>query len=186
MVVIFGPCAVGKMTVGQCLSEVTGYALIHNHVTIEPLLSYFDFGSPSFDRLNKLFREELIEEIAKNGTCGLIFTYVWALDVESDKQEIDGLINRFTNDIDDVCFVELSATQSARRQRNHMESRLEAKPSKQNGEWSDKNLKEMDGNYVLNSVQGHPFFYPKQHLAIENSTLEPDAVAKKIIKHFDL
>jgi shikimate kinase len=30
-IVIFGPPAVGKMTVGQELARLTGYKLFHNH-----------------------------------------------------------------------------------------------------------------------------------------------------------
>jgi shikimate kinase len=34
-VLIFGPQAVGKMTVGQELAKITGLKLFHNHMTIE-------------------------------------------------------------------------------------------------------------------------------------------------------
>ena len=37
LVIIFGPPAVGKMTVGSKLSKLTGLKLFHNHMTIEPL-----------------------------------------------------------------------------------------------------------------------------------------------------
>ena len=36
-VVIFGPQAVGKMTVGQEIEKITGLKLLHNHMTIELL-----------------------------------------------------------------------------------------------------------------------------------------------------
>ena len=41
-VVIFGPPAVGKMTVGQELAKLTGLKLFHNHMTIELVLNFFD------------------------------------------------------------------------------------------------------------------------------------------------
>lgn len=34
-VLIFGPQAVGKMTVGQELAKITGLKLFHNHMTID-------------------------------------------------------------------------------------------------------------------------------------------------------
>ena len=37
LVLIFGPQAVGKMTVGQELAKKTGLKLFHNHMTIELL-----------------------------------------------------------------------------------------------------------------------------------------------------
>ena len=37
-VFVFGPPAVGKMTVGRELAARTGYKLLHNHMTVEPVL----------------------------------------------------------------------------------------------------------------------------------------------------
>ena len=41
-ILIIGPQAVGKMTVGQELAKMTGYKLFYNHMTIERL-SFFYF-----------------------------------------------------------------------------------------------------------------------------------------------
>ncbi|MDF2884003.1 MAG: hypothetical protein K0R54_4569 [Clostridiaceae bacterium] len=35
LIIIFGPHAVGKMTVGQELSKITNLKLFHNHMTID-------------------------------------------------------------------------------------------------------------------------------------------------------
>lgn len=64
LVMIFGPPAVGKMTVGFALERLTGMPLFHNHMTIEPLLRYFPYGSPPFARLNNEFRTRIFEEVA--------------------------------------------------------------------------------------------------------------------------
>ncbi|MEE9255088.1 MAG: hypothetical protein V3U43_09140, partial [Pseudomonadales bacterium] len=80
LVIIFGPPAVGKMTVGAKLSKLTGLKLFHNHMTIEPLLELFEFGSPPFSRLLREFRRRIFEEVANDQGPGLVFTYVWALD----------------------------------------------------------------------------------------------------------
>ncbi|KAA1807131.1 hypothetical protein FXB61_003723 [Bacillus cereus] len=40
LILIFGPQAVGKMTVGQELATLTGLKLFHNHMTID-LVSQF-------------------------------------------------------------------------------------------------------------------------------------------------
>ena len=49
LVVIFGPPAVGKMTVGFELAKLTGLKLFHNHLTIELVLNFFDFSTPQFN-----------------------------------------------------------------------------------------------------------------------------------------
>jgi replication-associated recombination protein RarA len=45
MVVIYGPPAAGKLTVGQALAELTGSRLFHNHVTEHAARALFDFGT---------------------------------------------------------------------------------------------------------------------------------------------
>lgn len=43
-VLIFGPQAVGKMTVGHALEQTTELKLFHNHMTIDLLHPYFGFS----------------------------------------------------------------------------------------------------------------------------------------------
>ncbi len=57
LVMLFGPSAVGKMAVGRELSTLTGYRLFHNHMSIEPVLDVFPWGSPSFVRLTSELRQ---------------------------------------------------------------------------------------------------------------------------------
>lgn len=158
MVVIFGPGAVGKMTVGEQLAKITKYTLLQNHVTIEFLLKFFPYESPSFTRLDKLLREELIAELSKSKKNGVIFTFVWALDIDADRKYIDSLASKYTREKDKILFVELTASQPIRLKRNATEKRLSEKPSKRKRDWSDENLKEMDKNYVLNTSVDRPFF----------------------------
>ena len=44
-VIIFGPQAVGKMTVGHELENITDLRLFHNHMTIEPVHPFVSFGT---------------------------------------------------------------------------------------------------------------------------------------------
>lgn len=89
LVVLFGPPAVGKMTVGYELEKLTGLRLFHNHMTIELVLHFFDFGTPPFGRLVDEFRRRIFEEVAASDLPGLIFTYVWALDDPGDREFIE-------------------------------------------------------------------------------------------------
>jgi hypothetical protein len=51
LVIIFGPPAVGKMTVGLELQRLTGFGLFHNHMTVDPVIRLFPFDSaPYFAR----------------------------------------------------------------------------------------------------------------------------------------
>ena len=45
LILIFGPQAVGKMTVGQELATLTGLKLFHNHMTIDLVSPIFDYST---------------------------------------------------------------------------------------------------------------------------------------------
>jgi hypothetical protein len=184
LVVIFGPPAVGKMTVGMELERLTGMRLFHNHMTVDPVLQFFPFGSPPFKNLVAEFRRRIFEEVAASDLPGLIFTYVWALDDPRDKDHVDGLVKIFEKRGSRVCYVELQATQAERLVRNDTPLRLAEKKPKRDLANSRAHLLDADQRYQLNT-QGS-FFYTERHLKIENTELTPVAVAQRIIQHFAL
>jgi hypothetical protein len=173
-VVIFGPSAVGKMTVGMKLAERLGYRLFHNHASIEMVRTVFPDG-PVFRKLVLEFRQRMISEAGNSGLQGLIFTYIWGIDLACDKAEIDSYAAHF----DRAFYVELQASQSVRLQRNRTPLRLQEKPSKRDTEWSQDDLLKRDIEFRQNTLEGD-FFYPDRHLKIENDLLGPDQVADQI------
>ncbi|MDH5402774.1 MAG: AAA family ATPase [Candidatus Heimdallarchaeota archaeon] len=183
LIIIFGPPATGKMTVGRSIAEKTGLKLFHNHMTIELLLNFFPFGSPSFGQLTDLFRKELMKAVAKNDPIGLIFTYVWALDHPEDKLFIDSIVEIFRNENAEICFVELYCQIEERLRRNKTELRLLEKPSKRDISTSEIRLLESETKYTMNT-QGE-FFYDN-YLRIDNTHLQPDIVADKIVNYFQI
>jgi hypothetical protein len=184
LVVIFGPAAVGKMAVGMELERLTGLRLFHNHMTADLALRFFPFGTPQFSRLVSTFRTRLLEEVADSDLPGLIFTYIWALNDPRDKASVDDLVRIFTNRNASVCYVELSATQEERLRRNETPLRLAEKVPKRDLARSRALLLEHDATYQLNS--NGDFFYPDQHIKIDNTHLEPSEVAEQIIAAFGL
>lgn len=54
--IIVGPHAVGKMTVGQELEKITGLKLFHNHMTIELVSPFFSYGTETGKKLVHSFR----------------------------------------------------------------------------------------------------------------------------------
>jgi hypothetical protein len=83
-----------------------------------------------------------------------------------------------------VCYVELEATQAERLRRNETPLRLAEKKPKRDLENSRAHLLDADERYQLNTRDG--FFYPGQHLRIENTHLTPEDVARLIAHHFQL
>ena len=95
LVILFGPPAVGKMTVGQELEKITGLKLFHNHMSIELARNFFDFGTPAFNRLTNLFRFEIFKEVANSDLEGLIFTFVWAFGLEKEEAYVNSIVEIF-------------------------------------------------------------------------------------------
>jgi hypothetical protein len=181
-VVIFGPPAVGKMTVGYSLSHLTGYKLFHNHMTIELILNFFPYRHPQHKPLVHEFRRRIFEEVAKSDLPGLIFTCVWALEQSRSKAEIDSYCTIFRQQGGEVYFVELEANQAERIKRNRSTFRLDQKASKRDTAGSEKYLLDVDQRHKLNTE--NDFFYPENYLKINNTILSPQETAHRIVGAF--
>jgi len=181
-VVIFGPPAVGKMTVGFELAKLTGFKLFHNHMTIDLVLNFFDFGEPQFTRLVGEFRQRIFEEVAAGDFSGLIFTFVWAINLESERNYIESYCDIFRKKGAEIYFVELEADLTERLKRNETEFRLSQKTPKRNIEKSRSNLLELVEKYKLNTDDG--FFYVENYLKINNTNLSAEEVSRKIVEKF--
>ena len=177
LVLIIGSGAVGKMTVGQELMKITDLRLFHNHMMIEPVLEIFgSFNGAIIQRL----REVVFEEFLASDLEGMIFTFMWAFDMPSDREYITSLAERF----DEVYCVELVADQAVRLERNASENRLCNKASKRDIEASNGRLIREDANHRLVSEPGEiPF---ENYMRIDNTNLTPDVVAGMIKEKFSL
>ncbi|GGE57035.1 AAA family ATPase [Priestia taiwanensis] len=183
-VLIFGPQAVGKMTVGQELEKITELKLFHNHMTIELVHPFFEYGTKEGNRLVQLFRQEIFEAVAKSELPGIIFTYVWAFDVEADWEYVRKLTNLFELNGGNVYFVELEAELDERIERNKTPNRLEQKPTKRNIEKSEANLKRTYEKYRLNSYEGEITF--ANYMRINNTNLSAEEAAEIVKEKFQL
>ncbi|MGW2145197.1 hypothetical protein ACWCOT_12890 [Nonomuraea bangladeshensis] len=181
---IVGPPAVGKMTVAYEIAQLTGLKVFHNHLAIEPVLRFFEFGSEPYVRLVGEFRRRIFEEVAASDLAGLIFTFVWAFDVPADEAALERYAAPFREREGRVFYLELSASLDVRLERNKGELRLAEKPSKRDLDWSRRNLLEMDAKYQLNS--NGEFKDRADYLRIDNTELPAAAVARLAIKHFGL
>lgn len=177
LILIIGSGAVGKMTVGQELMKITDLRLFHNHMMIEPVIEIFNsFNGKVISRL----REVVFEEFLQSDNSGMIFTYMWAFDMPSDREYVLNVASKF----DEVYCVELIADRAVRLERNKTENRLANKASKRDVELSNSRLIREDTNHRLVSEPGEiPF---ENYLRIDNTSLAPDVVAQMIKDKFDL
>ena len=179
LLLLFGNSAVGKMTVGQELCKITPFRLFHNHMMIEPVLEGFGtFHGPAIARLRVVF----FEEFAKTDQYGLIFTYMWAFDMQSDWDYIAHVKEIFDLPEEDIYHVELVAPQDVRLQRNNTENRLHHKASKRDIEASNARLIRDDQNHRCESLPGEITF--PNYLRLDNSDLSAAEAARIIKKTF--
>ena len=183
-IIITGPQAVGKMTVGQELVKITNLKLLHNHMTIEVLTKIFDYSRDSFRKLNEEFRIKIFEEFAKSEEEGIIFTTTWDFDNKEEWDRIYKYSQIFKDNNAEIYIVELEANLEERLKRNKMENRLLNKPSKRNLEWSEKDLLKSVEKYRFNSKENE--IKEENYLRIDNTNLNANVVAEMIKNRFKL
>lgn len=183
LVIILGPHAVGKMTVGQELANITQLRLFHNHMSIELARKLFAYTEKEWSILNETIRKTVFELFAKGDFPGLIFTYMCAFDEQSDLDYLQNMIHLFSSNGANCYVVELCADFEERLIRNKSENRLLHKESKRNLERSEAEMRNTSEKYRLNSYDGEnlPF---ENYMKIDNTALAPDEVAKMIQTHF--
>ena len=183
LVIILGPHAVGKMTVGQELAKITGLRLFHNHMSIELTRKLFAHSEKEWSVLNETIRKTVFELFAKGDFPGLIFTYMCAFDHQEELAYLMELIKLFQSNGSKCCVVELCADFEVRLVRNKSENRLLHKESKRNLDWSESEMRATSAKYRLNSYDGEALPF-ENYLKLDNTNLGPDEVANIIKKHF--
>lgn len=181
---IFGPQAVGKMTVGQELEKITDLKLFHNHMTIELVSPFFNYGTDEGRRLVGLFRREIFEAVAKSDQYGLIFTFCWAFDQQADWDYINEVCAIFEKRGADIYFAELEADFDERVARNKTPNRLAHKPTKRALEASESRFLQTERQYRLNSLEGE--IRQPNYIRINNTHMPPEETAQKIKEAFGL
>ncbi|MFL2105498.1 hypothetical protein [Desemzia sp. FAM 23991] len=184
LIVIMGPQAVGKMTVGRELEKKIEAKLLHNHETIDLFAKFLGYGKETF-RLSDQTRKELFKAFVSNEqnvTESIIFTVVVAFDLIEDIDFLTEISEIFLEGQGRVFLIELEADLETRLQRNIGESRLEAKPSKRNIEFSRNDLLTTHEKHRLNSLPNEVTEKIKQvnYLKIDNTHLEAEKVASRI------
>lgn len=183
LVIILGPHAVGKMTVGQELEKITGLRLFHNHMSIELSRKLFNHGTEEWRVLNETIRQTTFELFAKSDFPGMIFTCICAFDFQSELDYLQKIIDLFKENGANCYVVELCADFDERLERNRSENRLLHKESKRDLDWSEAEMRATSEKYRLNSYEGETLPF-ENYLKIDNTNLPAQDVAKMIQEHF--
>lgn len=172
LIFIYGPPAVGKLTVASEISKITGSPVFHNHLT-QDLASeiYPDFCKNKF-KLAEAIRLNVFDFAAKNNT-NLIFTHVYASGDEDDKfvSNVIDIIKKYNGSI---YFVQLTAPRDVLYDRVGNESRKKFKKAhdRETLEWK---LDEFDIESCLNA---------ENTLTINTADQEAEVSARKVVEYF--
>src|SRR3954451_20810170 len=119
LVFLYGPPAVGKLTVARAIADRLPFKILHNHVTIDAVTEVLPFGSDTFWRVVGRFRRDLVAAAADEN-IDLIYTYVFA---PGDEQHVADIVLPYENAGGTVLFVQLLAPREVLLQRVLGESR---------------------------------------------------------------
>lgn len=173
LIFIYGPPAVGKLTVATELAKLTGFKLFHNHVSIQFVQSIFDFGTKTFWRLTDKFRLQMLEEAARE-KVDTIFTFVYGKGTDDDF--VRNAIHRVGLHGGRVCFVRLYCDE------RELAKRVKAKDRRRMGKISTKSkLRGVLKKYDLASEV--PF---QSSMSIDTTDKSPRGVAALISRHYKL
>ena len=172
-VFIYGPPGVGKLTVAKELSRRAGYRLFHNHVSLNCVSTVFDYGQGPFMELVHSIRYLVIEAAAREGVS-LIFTFVYALDLD------DEYVRQFCDLVEKhggrVCPVQLTCDMATLEQRVVSPGRAEMEKVS-----TVDRLRRMFQRFeMLETVRGH------ESLSIDNTDVAPEDAARRLIEHYGL
>lgn len=175
LVFLYGPPAVGKLTVAQELHNKLGYKLLYNHMIINLIDNLFPFHNPSRRKLTREFRIRIIEEAIENnlnlivtaGTAGspTLFDY------------FAELIQLVESKGGQVYMVHLTADNET------LLERVEDDFRKQHGKnFGKKEMQELISKYTILFDK----FSKKEHITIDTRKYSPQESAEKIITHYKL
>jgi hypothetical protein len=173
---LYGPPAVGKLTIAQEIARLTGFKVFHNHLTVNLVAAILPRGTPAYRQLLWDIRYAVFAEAARAHLDGLLFTMVYRRDQEPCVARCVAIVERFGGT---VCFVHVYCHIETVRQRVVREDR------KQHGKITSVEL--------LNELLRHwepqsPFAAATQwdSLSLNTDVLGPVEAAQQVIAHYRL
>jgi RNase adaptor protein for sRNA GlmZ degradation len=172
MVFVYGPPAVGKLTVAKLVAERTGFKLAHNHLVIDLVGSLFSFGDEQFFELVNRFREQLVEAAAQV-RVSFVVTYGYTPD---DGPAVQRQFELVRSNGGRIACVRLVAPRDVLMTRVADESRR-------------KHGKLADPAVLEDVLERWDFDTPLPHMAsltIDTAVVSPSEAADRVVAHYGL
>jgi AAA domain len=172
VVVLYGPPGVGKLTVGTELSELTGFKLFHNHLTVNLVTSVFPPGSEAWNRLAARIRLDVFAEAAREGV-DLVLTRAPRAADQAEADRVRAMIEPVCAAGGTVLFVQLACDREELRLRVQNDARR-----------TQNKLRDPEVLVDLFDLGATLPFEP--HLQIDTTRMPPAEAAARIARHFAL
>jgi hypothetical protein len=171
LIFLYGPPAVGKLTVAKAVAERRDFRVLHNHVTFDPVASVLPVGTPTFWAALDRVRLELVTAAAADG-IDLVYTFVFA---PGDEPHVDEVANAYEAVGGSVLFVQLLARPEELRRRVLEDSRAEHNKIRDAATLGSV-LRDHD---VFASIPG------RDSLTIDTAAISPEEAASRIVERVD-
>lgn len=179
LVIIYGPPAVGKLTVAQALAEATGLKLLHNHLVSDLVLSVFDRNTPNAINLNASIKELIFETAAKKKQKGIVTTFLYDINKRNQIDRWCRSCCKITRKYrGEIFFVRLSCDVETLKLRVASSSRMGTKKITS----VEKLLRVIKDEGSFGEVSKDI----AESLHIENTDISPEKVAQMIKSHYDI
>jgi len=177
LILLYGPPAVGKLTIAKEIARLTGFKLFHAHLTSDLVEAIVPRGTPSFRKLAWDLRYAVFAEAAQAHLDGLIFTTVYGRDHR--EQFIARCMEVVAPFGGEVCFVHVHCQAETLRQRVVSEDR------NQYGKITSVELL----NEILSHGEPQALFEAGtlwDSLSLNTDVLHPVEAAQQVIAHYRL
>lgn len=171
LILLYGPPAVGKLTIAKIISETTGINNFHNHMVLDVINDIFGKENPERKELGYKIRGLIVEEAAKE-RIDLIVTGVA---LNHNKHLYEGMIEAYVKNGGQICLIKLTSPREVLLERVEDESRINKFNNKEDLEkFLDKYPE------IMESLGDHT------QLEIDTSEVTPEESAEKILSYFNL
>src|SRR5688572_15302806 len=169
LIFLYGPPAVGKLTVARAIAEQRDFRVLHNHVTFDAVAEVLPVGVATFwEALDKV-RLDLVTAAARE-RIHLVYTFVFA---PGDERHVDDVVRAYESAGGSVVFIQLVAPPDELRRRVSDASRA-------------VHRKIRDAASLENVLRDHDVFAPirgRGSLTIDAAAISPEEAASRIVEH---
>ena len=174
LIVLHGMPGVGKLTVATELEKLTGFRLFHNHLTVDLVLSLFEFGSQPFVELRERVWLDTFALACEAKLEGMIFTFAFEKTVR--EEFLPNVVKLVESHGGEVVFVNLYCDSA------ELERRLTDPAREKFGKLTSLELfRQLNSNGTFDTPGNIP-----NRLTVDTTSITPIETAKRIATELNL